>query len=81
MVWLDLDCNYYPQELCRLENGSFLMTIPRICCNCDTRNEVRRFECTVPVPLNSITVSTSGCQNPWRKAAFQGSVTYGTFVK
>jgi hypothetical protein len=24
---------------------------------------------------------TSGCQNSWRKAAFQCTVTYGIFVK
>jgi hypothetical protein len=24
---------------------------------------------------------TSGCQNSWRKAAFQYTITYGTFVK
>ena len=31
---------------------------------------------------NSTThASTTGCQNSWRKAAFQNTVTYGTFVK
>jgi hypothetical protein len=25
--------------------------------------------------------TTSGCQNSWRKAAFQCTITYGTFVK
>ena len=32
-------------------------------------------------PKNNNIIATSGCQNSWRKAAFQSTVTYGTFVK